>query len=141
MLNCPHLLRLARRFSWLLWKIFFFLGKSFRGMFLKLSIVLLVILLVGRILDEDLMKAYFNFKEHIFVQIFLGNYWWEEFFSFYPLLLSLWYFRLEAPMHKTPPAWGTWLAYVPLCRLRAWEPILMRRGHCFSFSYNLQVVL
>jgi hypothetical protein len=44
-------------------------------------------------------------------------------FFLIPCCLSFWYFRLEESMHRTPPAWGLWLAYVPLCWLRAWEPM------------------
>jgi hypothetical protein len=46
----------------------------------------------------------------------------KTFFSI-PCCLSLGYFRLEAPKYRNPSAWGPWLAYVPLCRLRVWEPI------------------
>ncbi len=46
-----------------------------------------------------------------------------QFFFIISCCLSVWYFRLEESMHRTPPAWGHWLPYVPLCWLRAWEPI------------------
>ncbi len=42
--------------------------------------------------------------------------------SIAPFRFSIFMFFILRILHQ-PPAWGLWLAYVPLCRLRALEPI------------------